>query len=510
MKKILLCLLILSFFISNTSISQSGWTVQNSGTSYLLNSLYFFDFNTGFSAGGNPSGCVIIKTTNGGANWNINYQSTSNVNIKFIKFYNLNTGFAVGGYYPISVIMKTTNQGLSWANQNTTITGSMYFISFLSVDTLFVASDYGRILKTTNGGNVWTVIQAPITDIFECIQFVNQSTGYAVSRGGQILKTTNSGTNWFISFNCGTWLNSVNFTNPNTGYAVGQSGMTLYTTDAGSNWIYQSLGTSSILNEVYFINQSTGFVLGAAGLILKTTNVGTNWVLQTPGINSDLYSSFFINNNTGFICGDNGTILKTTSGGLPLIVPTLVYPQNNSTNIPLTPALTWTSNPLANSYKVQVSTLSNFSTIVDSATVTTTQRTIPNGKLTNATTYFWRVNATNETGTGPWSEIWNFGTTTSGINQISHEIPDKNDLFENYPNPFNPSTNIKYQITKSSFVSLKVFDLLGREIETLVNEKQSPGTYQVKFENNHLQSGIYFYKIQTGEFVKVMKMVLIK
>lgn len=510
MNRILFYLLSITFLTSAITFSQTGWTTQNSGTNYLMNSLYFFNTNTGFAAGGNPNGCIILKTTNGGANWVTNYQSNSNINLKAIKFINTNTGFATGGYYPTSVIMKTTNQGITWISQSNPTTGTIYSISFVNADTIFSAAGYGVILKTTNGGANWLPQQTSISDHFEYVQFLNSNTGYAVARGGQVLKTTNSGYNWFISYNCGTWLNSASFINTNTGYTVGQSGITLFTNNGGTNWISQSMGTNSILNEVAFINQSTGFILGASGLIFKTTNIGVNWTVQPSGTNNDLYSTYFANDNTGYVCGDYGTILKTVTGGNPAVVPTLVYPPNNATNIPLTPSLTWLSNPPALYYKVQVSRLSDFSTIVDSATLNGQQRTIPAGRLTTNTTYFWRVNATTANGTGPWSDVWNFGTVSTGINQISSEIPDKNYLYNNYPNPFNPSTNIKYQITKNGYVSLRVFDMLGRVVSVLVDGKQTVGTYLVRFENVSLPSGIYYYKLSTEEFSDVKKMLFVK
>ena len=99
---------------------------------------------------------------------------------------------------------------------------------------------------------------------------------------------------------------------------------------------------------------------------------------------------------------------------------------------------------------------------------------------------------------------------STGINFISSEIPSNYSLFQNYPNPFNPSTNIKYQISKNSFVILKVYDLLGREISTLVNELQKAGVYEVQFSNSELTSGIYFYRMQAGNYSETKKMVYIK
>ena len=83
-------------------------------------------------------------------------------------------------------------------------------------------------------------------------------------------------------------------------------------------------------------------------------------------------------------------------------------------------------------------------------------------------------------------------------------------LSQNYPNPFNPNTSIKYQIPEISFVTIKVYDVLGNEIATVVNEEKPAGSYEVEFDANELASGIYFYKIQAGSFVETKKMVLMK
>ena len=81
---------------------------------------------------------------------------------------------------------------------------------------------------------------------------------------------------------------------------------------------------------------------------------------------------------------------------------------------------------------------------------------------------------------------------------------------QNFPNPFNPITTIKYQIPKLSFVTLKVYDVLGKEIAILVNEEKSAGEYEIEFDGNNLTSGIYFYRLQAGNFVETKKMVILK
>ena len=105
----------------------------------------------------------------------------------------------------------------------------------------------------------------------------------------------------------------------------------------------------------------------------------------------------------------------------------------------------------------------------------------------------------------------NFALTPAvGIHQVSTIIPDKFNLHQNYPNPFNPVTNIKFDIQKNSFVKLKVYDIVGKEIAALVNENKSAGSYVVDFDASNLTSGVYFYRIETEAFTETKRMVILK
>lgn len=101
-------------------------------------------------------------------------------------------------------------------------------------------------------------------------------------------------------------------------------------------------------------------------------------------------------------------------------------------------------------------------------------------------------------------------TSSTGGIVSSLDVPTNFALYQNYPNPFNPSTVISYQLAINSHVSIKVYDLLGREIVTLVQEAQHPGTYEIRFDARHLSSGTYFYKLQADNFVVVRKMTIMK
>jgi hypothetical protein len=113
-------------------------------------------------------------------------------------------------------------------------------------------------------------------------------------------------------------------------------------------------------------------------------------------------------------------------------------------------------------------------------------------------------------GFGPTNVFFNMENLITGITQTGTTIPAKYELQQNYPNPFNPVTNVEFAVPKSSFVKLTVFDILGREVETLVNEQLSAGTYKADWNAANHPSGVYFYKLETGGFTETKKMMLVK
>ena len=98
----------------------------------------------------------------------------------------------------------------------------------------------------------------------------------------------------------------------------------------------------------------------------------------------------------------------------------------------------------------------------------------------------------------------------TGISNVNNEVPSSFDLKQNFPNPFNPTTNINFSLPKSGFVTLKVYDMIGKEVATLVNEVKTAGNYIVGFNAANLPSGAYFYRLESNSFVDTKKMMLIK
>jgi len=98
----------------------------------------------------------------------------------------------------------------------------------------------------------------------------------------------------------------------------------------------------------------------------------------------------------------------------------------------------------------------------------------------------------------------------TGIKQITETVPESYSLRQNYPNPFNPTTKIQFKVAGSKFIKLAAFDMLGKEVETLVNEKLQPGTYEVIWNASQYTSGVYFYRFITEGLIETKSMVLIK
>ncbi len=110
-----------------------------------------------------------------------------------------------------------------------------------------------------------------------------------------------------------------------------------------------------------------------------------------------------------------------------------------------------------------------------------------------------------------WGAVTGKYSQVTGINEPGlSALPTEFSLSQNYPNPFNPSTKISFNLAETGFISLIVYDVLGNEVSTLVNEEKPAGEYEVEFSGNGLTSGVYFYQLRTGSFIQTKKMILMK
>jgi hypothetical protein len=139
--------------------------------------------------------------------------------------------------------------------------------------------------------------------------------------------------------------------------------------------------------------------------------------------------------------------------------------------------------------------------------MTDTSRTV--GPLQLNTVYFWRVSGTNAQGTGLWSEVWRYRTVLTSVEQTSG-LPTEYALHQNYPNPFNPLTTISFSLPEQEKVTLRIYDVLGREVATLIDDTLQPGEYRTQFDASGVSSGVYFYRLIAGGYVSTKKMSVVK
>jgi len=380
-----------------------------------------------------------------------------------IYAFDQNSAIAVG---EAGTIIKTSDGGNSWVSLTSGGSDRLNSVYFIDSNTGWIVGNNGTILKTTNGGTSWLQQISGVTDPLFSVFFINLNSGWIAGEDGTILKTTNGGTNWV--FQQGVfpkYVESIYFNDENNGCAAGIDydgnnyfGVIIKTTDGGASWTTQYSGYW--LLSLYFTNSNTAWAAGA-GIILNTNDGGTSWNPQITGTSYQLYSVHFSDSNFGWAVGydgnaSSGIILNTTDGGINW----------NPTTVGADTVL----------YSVQFADLNNGWAVGD------------NGAILH--------------------------TTNGGVSFVEEEhideVPTEFILLQNYPNPFNPTTKIRYSVPQSSNVIIKVFDILGNEIETLVNEEKQTGTYEISWYAANLPSGIYFYKIQSGSFVETKKMILIK
>ena len=464
--------------------------------------VYFFNSQTGYA-----SGYGLFYTTNGGLNW---YKRIhSNECLITIKFLNTITGWSVN--YPGHII-KTTDSGSNWLNYSTEIIFDIYDIKMTNAQTGFASCADGSIIKTTNGGINWLRTQNGFLDNFN-FYFLNSSTGWANSYE-KFIKTTNGGLNWIyisplqLNFN---FPKSIYFINENTGWVGNDSGLVFRTTNSGYNWNSYSLNTNARIIKITALDNNTLLVItnsidtSSPGIYRSSTS-GITW----QKIKSGQYSTMsFINPNTGWIGTAGGVLEKTTNSGLNWFEVTYMPNSNIFCNIKFLNDMTGWSVYGDASYKT---TNGGYNWIY---------------KNINAPTGIFAFDFVDEnTGWGAASFGLIIKTTNGGliaVNPISTEIPKSFSLYQNYPNPFNPSTKIKFDIPNSPFegrrsaseegkgdVKLVIYDALGKEVSVLVNEQLKPGTYEVEWNAQNYPSGVYFYRIVSGEFILTRKMVLIK
>jgi len=485
---------LVNFIISNGLVHRTtngGMNWQNINVLNNIENITFSSNNIGYAIGKEG---LIFKTIDKGVHWNLQ-TSPHNYDFYSVDFINQNLGFISGmkgGFF------RTTNGGLNWTTDSRSFTfQNLNDIIFFNSDTIMVIGDSGKVLKTTNQGLNWTSIYSGTPLCLTKMQFTDNNIGYAMIRDtGSVMKTTNGGLNWKRQIiNGDIYSLDLCFLNKDTGFFSGSAHKFYKTSNGGEEWNECGFG-NYFITSIKFLNDHTGFLGMSGSRIYKTTNGGDNWNEKYNTGGSNISDIGFFNENVYIACNKAGYVLRSTDIGESWsIITRLVLSGLNricvtdSAKAYITAGgqIFYTSNMGLNwvSQKFPY-TSSGVAIDVDFFGIT--------GMIV-----------------GPGGSI--LKTTTGGnvfVQNISEIIPEMFTLYQNYPNPFNPITNIKFDLPKNSFVTLKVFDILGREITTLVNVNLKSGTYHVNWEGGNYPSGVYFYKMNASDYSMIRKMLLIK
>jgi photosystem II stability/assembly factor-like uncharacterized protein len=443
------------YLTTNAGINWSG--IYSSPTS---NNQSFFTGSTyGFMVSYNGR---TLRTTNGGFNW-FDFVSVTYKNLNKIQFINVNTGFVAGNE---GTFLSTSNGGMNWILKRIDTTANYTALYFTDANTGFISGYKGNppfytsvLYKTVNGGNNWTLIN--FNSAYSSLCFRNSLTGYSAGPSGTLYKTTDGGLTWPANMNSeSARLYAIFFTSDNTGFVCGAQGKIYKTTNAGLNWISKFGAPQNTVIDIFFANENSGFALSydpdwSYDRIWRTTDAGENWSLKLQTYD-DYRCVHFPAANTGYIAGETGIFLKTTNNGENWFTPSR-----------------FTGKYLA----------SVFFTSVDTGYVVGSDGAIL--KTTNS---------------GVLIPVYN----------IQSVIAKSYALFQNYPNPFNPITTIKFVLPKSGFVEIIVYDINGREITKLVQQQMNAGSYTADWDATTYASGVYFYKLESGDYIESKKMVLVK
>jgi photosystem II stability/assembly factor-like uncharacterized protein len=432
------------------------------------------------------------------------------------------------------ITVKTYSQPLMWralpsAPENFIKLDDCYFTNESTGWVISSIIHPGEVYKTTNGGYNWEM-QYTTQSGFRCIGFGDSLSGWigSLTVNKVLYHTTDGGTSWAQVTNlpdsvprgiCGI------FTfDRSTMYACGRydgPAHFLKTTDGGASWTIKDLSPlATSIVDIHFLNKDSGFVTGGIGLpiignsravVLFTSDAGNTWVSRYEGKHESEWGwkFSFLNKDTGIAAvesyrfEDSVAYLKTTDRGATWSEHRFQIDTNifHAEGIFFQDANTML---IGGYYRGQTGPTTSAPTYMTT-----------NGGINWQPEYwgtnlnrFRRVNDSVAYGSG--NTVYKYSKdSTVKIHIISAEIPSEFALHQNYPNPFNPHTILGFRIPNFGLVTLKVYDIQGKEIR-IVNEYLQPGDYEYTFDGSALPGGVYFYQVEAGKFKAVRKMVLVK
>lgn len=406
----------------------------------------------------------------------------------------------------------------SWYKLKTPTDQNLRKVFYLDSLHCWVAGDSGVIMFSSDKGKSWELQESYSDNYIEDIFFLNDTVGWAltwltngISIQSKILSTIDGGKNWNSRNhrNQNVILSTVYFLDSLTGFIGGAPFEFIMTTDGGSEWLPVEIDTGSFayypVYDIKFYDSQYGFAVGGlhdmAGAVWKTIDGGYSW--SATGVAPEqLFDFEFLDSaNVIMLTGEIECLypigmIRTSDAGINWSYDELEYCGNVNGMDFRTANELWAG--MANQPQLLMTT--DFG---DTWQVFNT----PDSLFTYDIDFADSLHGIAVSQNG---YIFIYKPEPTSVDDNANEVLKNFCLFQNYPNPFNPSTKIKYQIPSSSKVILKVYDVLGNEIATLVDEFRNAGRYEVTFDATNLSSGIYFYRLQAGNFIETKKMLLLR
>lgn len=384
--------------------------------------------------------------------------------------------------------VKTNYNGSSGINRITVIDNYLY-----------IGTERDGILKSTDNGDSWiTLLKKSNLSVYSLIEFNKKL--FAGFYGSGVFISDDMGTNWVAANNGINKLYAIGLiAYDNVIYLCTGSGGFFYSNNSGENWITANNGLPSNTNLLSIIKYNNKLYVGTLrdGMYVSTNN-GLNWTKEINDFSTTSVNAFIPMDNNLFVGTDKGVYLTSDSGvnwkkikkGLSENNEVYDFAKlDNNLFIPQWAIGVYRSTDY---YNVNIYNISDGITNYDLQSIAYNNNFLFVG--TNGGKIFRRK----------LSDI------IPNTDVLSNSIPTRFNISQNFPNPFNPTTKIIYSIPKQSYVTLKIYDVLGREVTTLVNGEKPTGNHSVEFNASGLSSGIYFYQIKADEFMQTIKMILLR
>lgn len=389
-----------------------------------------------------------------------------------------------------------TGGNSDWEPLNSSNTQPLNDIRFWDADLGWAAGEAG-VMRTTDGGANWTTYQT--ADDVEAVYFVSESAGWLCGNDGMIMHSSDGGITWQSQTSgVSEKLRDIWFADAMYGWAVGRDGILLATSDGGATWSSQSSPATDDLRGIYMLDTQRGWIVGSDGLILYTSNGGQLWETQlsVPGGEEDEFEAVFaLNENYVWAVGGQGRVYATTDSG-----------ENWNAQ------MSGTAVALMDVYFTDMESgwiggAGGFlSAAMMGGAMWHTQ--IPPEAASFNAIYF--VHSGLGFMAGGNGEIYKYEEIQSADDDPAVVSTTSIELLPAYPNPFNPSTTLSIVNPRAQWVSLKIYDLLGREVATLQNAPLGAGQHSYTFSGAALSSGLYIAQAQTGNTSVSRKLTLVK